>query len=105
MTPPESFRRGEFCRIAVRSRSSSSTGYIGLGMVSPRTRIDRGPHIGEYDAKTNAICDLSHFRLSELSQSLARSGADRMRCCFIDYGLSAPERMPGSTSDDSAEGR
>jgi hypothetical protein len=23
--------------------------------------IDRGPHIGEYDAKTNAICDFSQI--------------------------------------------
>src|SRR6266480_4765113 len=33
----------------------------------PRTRMDREPHIGEYDTKTNAICDLAHFRLSEVS--------------------------------------
>jgi hypothetical protein len=25
----------------------------------PRMRMDREPHIGEYDAKTNAICDFS----------------------------------------------
>jgi hypothetical protein len=37
-------------------------------------RKDREPHIGEYDTKTNAICDLAHFRLSELGHYSARSG-------------------------------
>jgi len=27
---------------------------------NPRMRNDREPHIGEYDAKTNAICEFSH---------------------------------------------
>jgi hypothetical protein len=27
----------------------------------PRMRADREPHIGEYDAKTNAICDFSQI--------------------------------------------
>src|SRR6267154_4860930 len=66
MTRPENSRRGESCRIAVRSHLSSTTGYIGLGMLtcmprqSARADRDREPHIGEYDAKTNAICDFSH---------------------------------------------
>jgi hypothetical protein len=29
------------------------------GPVLPRMRADREPHIGEYDTKTNAICDFS----------------------------------------------
>ena len=65
MTRPENSRRGGSFRIAVRSRWSSRTGYIRWKtMVShasqlARMRRDRAPHIGEYVAKTNAICDFS----------------------------------------------
>jgi hypothetical protein len=46
---------------------SSRNGYIRRGMVIsraaaiPRMRMDREPHIGEYDAKTNAFCDFSQI--------------------------------------------
>jgi len=62
MTPREVFIAVSL-RIAVRSRLSSSTGYVGLAW-SIRERGSIATHIGEYDAKTNAICDLSHIRLS-----------------------------------------
>jgi hypothetical protein len=31
------------------------------GWLLPRMRADRKPHIGEYDTKTNAICDFSQI--------------------------------------------
>jgi hypothetical protein len=31
------------------------------GPVLPRMHTDREPHIGEYDTKTNAICDFSQI--------------------------------------------
>src|SRR5436305_11639558 len=61
MTRPESSRRGVPCRIAIRSRLSSRTGYFCPGCrfrITPH--VAHMPqasqtHIGEYDAKTNAI--------------------------------------------------
>jgi hypothetical protein len=45
---------------------------------------DREPHIGEYDAKTNAICDFSQFpTVSELGQEPARSGDSGMRVLLL----------------------
>jgi hypothetical protein len=41
---------------------------ISLAAAIPRMRWDREPHIGEYDAKTNAGCDISQIPgMSELS--------------------------------------
>jgi hypothetical protein len=46
---------------------SSGTGYIRLGIVishaaaTPQMRMNREPHIGEYDAKTNAFCGFSQI--------------------------------------------
>jgi hypothetical protein len=34
------------------------------GPVLPRMRADREPHIGEYDTKTNAICDFSQIPIA-----------------------------------------
>jgi hypothetical protein len=46
---------------------------------NPRMRMDREPHIGEYAAKTNAICDCSQILPTpELGRQQARSGDDRM---------------------------
>jgi hypothetical protein len=67
-------------------------------------RMDRDPHIGEYDTKTNAICDFSQMpRASELSRYQACSGEYRMRnAVFIARGFSAPDRRPCSTWADFA---
>jgi hypothetical protein len=32
------------------------------GPALPRMRMDREPHIGEYDVKTNAVCAVQHTR-------------------------------------------
>ena len=43
-------------------------------------RIDREPHIGEYDAKTNAICDFSQIpTASEWGPASACGGDGRSR--------------------------
>src|SRR6266478_5626346 len=112
MTRPGNSRRGESCRIAVRSHLSSTTGYIGPGMLTcmPRQSAhadgDREPHIEEYDAKTNAICDFSHtppVRIRPNSRpATATIGCE---CCFIACGLSTPGRRPHSTWNDFPEGK
>jgi uncharacterized damage-inducible protein DinB len=54
------------------------------GQVLPHMRRDREPHIGEYDAKTNAICDFSQIpNLSELGQEPACSGDRGMRVLLL----------------------
>jgi hypothetical protein len=70
-------------------------------------RTDRDPHIGEYDIKTNAICDFSQMpRTSELSryQAWERRISDT-GAVFIARGFSAPDRRPWSIWDDFAEGK
>src|SRR6266481_4677338 len=58
---PESSRRGIPCRIAIRSRLSSRTGYniqaerFRIRPQLARMRWASQTHIGEYDAKTNAV--------------------------------------------------
>jgi hypothetical protein len=51
----------------------------------PRMRIDREPHIGEYDAKTNAVaaCDFSQgpSRQNEADNGPAAAIAGG-ECCF-----------------------
>jgi hypothetical protein len=45
----------------------------------PRMRMDREPHIGEYVAKTNAICDCSQIPAApESSQKQACNDDRRM---------------------------
>jgi hypothetical protein len=60
----ENFRRGESCRIAIRSRWSSRLASFWTSHVActSRMRVDRKPHIGEYDTKTNGFCALSQNR-------------------------------------------
>ena len=66
---------------------------------------DREPHIGEYDAKTNAICDCSQVRPRPDRAATGRSGDDRTRARFIARGFSAPDRRPWSSWGDFAEGK
>src|ERR1700676_5044629 len=112
MTRPENSRRGGSCRIAIRSRSSSTTGYSLETVAShrpapPRMRLDREPHIGEYDVKTNAVCAFPHTATAsgpdgEWAYSDIWLDADT---AFIVRGFSAPDRRPWSAWDDFAAGR
>src|SRR5205807_4557381 len=46
----------------------------------PHMRTDRKPHIGEYEAKTNAICDIPRIAVaSDLGRKMARRGDHGMR--------------------------
>ena len=63
---------------------------------SPRMRTDREPHIGEYDAKTNAIRDCSQIP-PRPNQADNRPAAPMIGCerGSIARGFSAPDRRPG----------
>jgi hypothetical protein len=50
---------------------------------SQRMRMDREPHIGEYDAKTNAICDFSQIPgTPKQAQNGPAPSARRCECRF-----------------------
>jgi hypothetical protein len=63
-------------------------------------------HIGEYDAKTNAICRILQIpATSERGRKRPAAGIEEVRVAFIARGLSAPDRKPWLIWGDFAAGK
>jgi hypothetical protein len=84
---------------------AGNTGFACLGIARARER-DREPHIGEYDAKTNAIRRVLQFPpLPNQAGNGPRRQLGNSRAGFIARGFSAPDRRPCLFWSDSAAGK